>query len=290
MKFNELSKISFEDIYWRLKFGKVKKQLSVFDLRANLTKHIKKPIFFLSTGRCGTKWFSDLLAENNSLMVLHSPDPTLATQSKLVFDLLSNGISANENELVKEIFFSGRELYLRYAAKTERRYIETNNYITFFAPVLAEIFPDAKFVHVYRHPGAFVRSGIRRKYYTENNTDDIKRPIPEEGFRNWNTASRVEKVSWLWNETNLYVEEFKKENRDRVFDFNFDELSEVKVKELLDFLLLDSSKLNLEKALNHKSNSQKSGSFPKYIDWSTEQKNQLKGICNPLAEQYNYDL
>lgn len=290
MNLNDIRNISLDDIYWRIKFGKVKKQLSVFDLRSDLNSYIQKPIFFLSTGRCGTKWFSDLFSEDKSLMVLHNPNPTLATQSKLVYDLSSGNIGEREKDLLKELFLTGRELYLRYAAKTKKSYIETNNYITFFAPILSEIFPDAKFVHVYRHPGEFVRSGIRRNYYTENNTDDIKRPIPGKDFRGWNVATRVEKVSWLWNETNQFVEEFKKVNRDKVFDFNFNELSDVKVKELLTFLDLDSSKLNLHKALNHKANTQKSGSFPKYNDWSAEQKRQLRDICNPLAEQYNYDL
>jgi hypothetical protein len=212
MKLKELSNISLEDIYWRLKVGKSNRKLSVFELRSELNKYIKKPIFFLSTGRCGTKWFTDLLRHNKSLMVLHNPIPNLSIQGKLVYEISNKGSLTNsEVSLIKEIYFAGREQYLRYSYKTEKRYVETNNYITFFAPVLAELFPDAKFVHLFRHPGEFVRSGIRRDYYTPQNIDDIKRIIPNElpKSKDWNHCSQLEKTAWLWNETNLFIEIFK---------------------------------------------------------------------------------
>src|SRR6056297_2758382 len=215
MKLKDINNITLEDIYWRLKAGKTKKRLTVFELRADLNKHIQNPIFFLSTGRCGTKWFSELLTHSKELFVLHSPVPSLAIQNKLAYELFKkNSLNKNCIDLLKEIFLTGREQYLRYTYKTNKRYIETNNYITFFAPILMELFPDAKFVHLYRHPGEFVRSAIRRNYYTENNPDNLKRIVPLDNPEkdHWENFSQIEKTAWLWNETNLFIEHFKDNN------------------------------------------------------------------------------
>ncbi|HAF31119.1 MAG TPA: hypothetical protein DCG75_18940 [Bacteroidales bacterium] len=293
MNLKELTNISLEDIYWLLKAGRSKKKVNVFDLRSNLNKYIKNPVFFLSTGRCGTKWFSDLLKHNKSLMILHSPVPNLAVQGKFAYEILNYNLPTDsEKNLLKEIYFAGREQYLRYTYKTEKRYVETNNYITFFAPILAELFPEAKFVHLFRHPGEFVRSGIRRNYYSTNNPDDIKRITPQNKHQNlnWETLSQLEKTAWLWNETNLFIENFKEKHSSRCQNFNFNELSVENVNSLLTFLDIDISKAAILKSLGKKSNTQIQGSFPKYEDWDQDQKIILKRTCSDLAKKYDYKI
>ncbi len=284
---------NIDDLYWLLKAGKSKKRLSASELKSGLNKYIKSPVFFLSTGRCGTKWFSDLLSTNKSLMVLHSPKPTFANQNKLVYETLNKGdVCGSEKNLVKEIYLSGREQYLRYSYKTKKKIIETNNYISFFAPILIELFPDAKFVHLYRHPGEFVRSGIRRNYYTKNNPDNIKRitPTDKEQLKDWGKLSQLEKTSWLWNETNFFIENFKKEYRANCYNFNFNELNPDNVISLMEFMDISISESNIKKAINKKSNVQITGSFAEYKEWDSDQKNALKGICNNLSEKYNYTI
>lgn len=289
MNIKELTNITLDDIYWRLKIGKSLKRLTSFELRSDLNKYVQDPVFFLSTGRCGTKWFSDLFKHNKSLMVLHSPIPNLAIQGKLAYEISYKGsLTESENRLIQEIFFAGREQLLRYSYKTNKRYIETNNYITFFAPVLAEIFPDAKFVHLYRHPGEFVRSGIRRNYYTTNNSDDIKRISPLNEAESWKEKSQLEKISWLWNETNQFIENFKEKYPENCTDFNFNDLTKEKVVSLMEFLNIDISPSLISRSLNKKSNIQKSGSFAKYEDWDEDQKEILKKTCSGLAIKYDY--
>lgn len=291
MNLNDFKNITLEDIYWRFKAGKSKKRLTVFELRADLNNHIQNPVFFLSTGRCGTKWFSELLAHNKSLFLLHRPVPSFAIQSKLTYEIFKK---EDPNDLLihllKEIFLVGREQYLRYTFKTGKRYIETNNYITFFAFILTDIFPDAKFVHLYRHPGEFVRSAIRRNYYTNNNPDDAKRIIPLDNTEknHWENFSQIEKTAWLWNETNLFIEQFKEKNPGKVFDFNFNELKTGKVVDLLHFLNINIPSSVISKSLNKKSNAQMRGFFPKYIDWDEHQKQKLRNICKDLGETYDF--
>lgn len=289
MKFKELVNVSLEDIYWRLKVGKSTKRLTLFELRSEINKYIQNPVFFISTGRCGTKWFSDLFNHNKSLMVLHSPVPNLAIQGKIAYEL-ENGenIASPEKRLIQEIFFAGREQYLRYSYKTNKRYIETNNYITFFAPALIELFPDAKFVHIYRHPGEFVRSGIRRNYYIDNKPDDLKRIISSK--ENWKNFSQLEKISWLWNETNQFIEKFKHEYSNNCTSFNFNNLSTESVTDLFEFLSIKISPSIISKSLTVKSNRQKRGNFPKYENWNDEQKLALRNICLDLSNKYDFSL
>lgn len=291
MKLGAIKNITLDDIYWQIKYGKSVNQLNVFDLRLNPNNYIKSPIFFLSTGRCGTKWFSELFSKNSSCMVLHDPKPNLAIQSKLAYNInKKTDLKETEINLLKEIFWAAREQFLRYSYKSNKRYIETNNYISFFAPILISIFPDAKFVHLYRHPGEFVRSGIRRNYYTENNSDDLKRITPET-HNDWDNYTQIEKISWLWNETNIFIENFKKTNQDKVFDFNFNNLNLDKVLDLCKFINLAIFPRHITKFLGVKSNIQKQGSFPEYDNWKNSDKESLKAICNEFVLKHtNYKL
>jgi len=290
MNLKDFQNISLEDIYWWLKAGRSKYRLTLFELRSDIKHYIKEPVFFLSTGRCGTKWFSDLLNHNKSLMVLHNPIPNLSVQSKLAYqNLVKDKTITLEKTYLKEIFLTGREQFLRYSYKSQKRYIETNNYITFFAPILIDLFPDAKFVHLYRHPGEFVRSGIRRNYYTHKNPDDLKR-IVSSNNEEWNNFSQLQKTAWLWNETNLFIENFKTKNLNKCFEFNFNNLTKENVCSLLNFLNISFPEFTILKSLNKKSNAQTSGSFAKYENWEENEKVALRRICSDLATKYGYKL
>lgn len=289
--------ISLDDWYWSLKFGRSKKKLSLYDLRSMPTDAIPPPVFFLSTGRCGTKWFSSLLQKNPELMILHNPVPNLAIQGKSVYELFRQTDfkpQATENLLATELFWTGREQFIRQSFKTNKRIIETNNSISFFASIIAQVFPRAKFVHLYRHPGEFVRSAIRRGHYTDTNPEDIKRlePIQSDSrSNNWKTMNQLQKCAWLWNETNEYIDRFKNEiETDRVVTFNFNNLGFQNVKNLLSFLDISLKDQLIKKHLRKKENVQSSGDFPKYTHWEDKQKKQLIAICGTLAEKYGYIL
>ena len=291
--FSTLKNISIEEIYWAYKFGKPKNKGTIYDLRASNFKELEPPIFFLSTGRTGTKWFTELLSKNKDLMLLHSERPDFAIQNNYAYNLYKSSI---ENKLllsfIKEIFLTGREQHLRYAYKTERQFVETNNHITFFAYALNEIFPNSKFVHLYRHPGEFVRSGLRRNWYKQNSNLNQKLIVPKnENTLDWDNCDSITKISWLWNETNSFIENFSESiDSKRFYSFNFNELNLENVKNLMNFLNITIDESKISKRLNKKSNIQTSGNVEKYNNWSDNDKEKLKNICNPLAKKYGYKL
>lgn len=282
-----------DELYWYFKVGKPKRRLTAYQIREELNTYIKEPVFFLSTGRCGTKWFSDLLAKDRDLAVFHAPLPNLAVPGKTAWSISkTNNFDLPDNEflLLKEIFLAGREQHLRYTAKAQKRYVETNNYITFFAPVLAKIFPDAKFVHIVRDPVSFIRSGMDRSYYLPGNTDDVKRivPVTDIGGKNWDSLSKYAKVAWLWKETNAFIDSFYAtlpSSRIMLFPFNLS--NPAGVVEVMEFIGSNISGKQVKAMLSKKKNVQRSRSCPPYSEWQQEYKEEVKLVIGDLAAKYN---
>lgn len=293
MKIHNLRNLQLDDLYWILKFGFPKKKGTIYALRQESFANLPQPVFFLSTGRCGTKWFSNLLKKDKQFKVLHAPDPTFAMQGKLVYELFKGNPSSEQRKLMEEIFLSGRESFLRYSYKCSRNIIESNNYVTFFAPLLYELFPHAKFVHLYRHPGEFVRSGINRLYYTGKKNDDIKRiqPIYKEEQEQWEHYSQIEKISWLWRATNEYIESFKENLPEgKVCSFNFNQLNPENVMGLVKFIGANITRRQIEKKLYKKANVQRSVIKEHFTQWPEHEKEQLRNVCWNLADKYGYSL
>ncbi len=280
----------------RLLFGPFRKKINV-SLTRDYLDEIEPPVFFLSTGRCGTTWFAKLLNTSPNCICKHEPEPNLAYQSKFAYEVQhGKPIEKTDPEFpfLKEILLAGRERIFRYVYKTNKTYVETNNRMTFFAPILSEIIPQAKFVHIYRHPAEFVRSGMRREYYSENDVISNTRITPHKNsndYGTWPLLSEFEKVCWLWNETNTFIDLFLKEiPAKQIFRFNFNHLSQEKIISLLEFMDCTVKKNKIQKKLNKRSNAQLEGKFPKYKDWNEKQKIKLKEICGPLAESYGYEI
>jgi hypothetical protein len=295
MKWKDLLNIDIDDVYWTLLWGIPKRKTDFVSLRYSGFKGLHEPVFFLSTGRTGTLWLTKLLKKDPRVKVLHHPNPDLAVQSKLAYEAAIREdftYSPFAKQSLKEIYFTAREQFLRYSYKCNKRMIETNSNITFFAPILNEIFPNSKFIHIYRHPGDFVRSGIRRNYYTGKSNLDYKRLYPLKGpfAQNWDQISQVEKIGWLWYETNRFVEIFKQMiNQNRVFNLNFNHAIE-QMPQLIDFIEIKIPSRQLRHIKKKKFNVQRTGYFPEYQAWNEKDREKLRAICGELARKYGYQL
>ena len=247
-------------------------------------------LFILSTGRCGTKFLTKIFTKSQQTWVEHSPKPELAHQSSLIY---RNNVS---NEALKWSFIHARLDILSQIYKANLKYIETNNRITLYAPAIAEILPKSKFIHLIRHPGEFVRSGMRRGYYERINPEKSGHLIPrldDPVFKQWPNWDRIEKIAWQWNEINQTIEEFREtieSNRflritsDQLF---FEDSIFAKISQFTGISLPDG--IEIEKIKKYPVNRQRTGYFPKYSDWSVEQKTLLKRQAH-LASLYGYNL
>jgi hypothetical protein len=244
------------------------------------------PIFVLSTGRCGTMWLTELLLPSSKVFVNHALQPELVRQSKLAYE----GYVSNVETLV-EIARATRDDLISAAYQADRVYVETNNRITFFAWALLRAYPGSKFIHLYRHPADFVRSGMRRDWYG-GHPWDIGR-ITMKSIEEWEKLSRLEQIAWLWNETNAFIEIFLDSlEPERYMSLKSEQMffDKETARRICQFVgALDLPGSHIEKMQTKRINVQQSGSFPKYEEWSIEQKQLLRQWC-PLASKYGYDL
>lgn len=164
------------------------------------------PCFVLSTGRAGTKLMTKLFEGHEEIKVYHEPFPEITHHSEFAYH------NQDKADVVKEVIDALRYEHIRNSALLGKKYLETNNRITFFARQIAELYPNSKFIHIYRKPIKFVESGLGRNWYSGTKLYDEGRitPGPNSGI-DWKNFSQVQKIAWLWNETNKFVDEFKKE-------------------------------------------------------------------------------
>lgn len=261
---------------------------------------LEAPVFVLSTGRCGTQFVTKLLETDRRLKTAHAPEPYLAHESRLCHELLSgSGVTPERDDVwrsLRELFLLGRMRQLTACHRVGRRWVETNNWITFMAPVIADVLPQARFVHLHRHPGDFVRSGMRRGWYTGGNPLDTSRPTPtkdDPAAPHWGDFSLVEKIAWLWQRTNGFIESFKSgSGNGRTLTLGLGECDEDGIRRLCEHVDAHPSARRLRRLLRSpvKPNAQREGSFPELATWGTEDRNALKRQCGLLSEKYGYDL
>lgn len=243
--------------------------------------------FVLSTGRCGTAFLTELLSHSPSLSVHHAPKPELEYLSSLVHrdpptpEALDMAVLAARFELFVSTYRAGGT------------YVETNNRISFFAPALARLLPNARFVHLVRHPADFVRSGMRRGYYADGVVQH-QRLVPAADTA-WSSLTQLEKIAWEWSEINGFIETFKTSiPAGRVLTVRSEAMfaDPESLCSVLQFVGAGDEK-EVSEAIRGKRlkpvNQQTRGTFPKYVDWSLADKAALRRLA-PLAWTYGYEL
>lgn len=242
--------------------------------------------FVLSTGRCGTAFLTQVLRGSGKLSVQHTPKPELEYVSSLVHHDRPSG------EALDLAVLAARFELLVDAYRAGKMYVETNNRISFFAPALARLLPNSRFIHVVRHPADFVRSGMRRGYYADGVVQH-QRLMPPRGT-DWSSWTELEKIAWEWNQINEFIESFKVTiPSDRVLTVRSETLfrDPAALASLLGFVGVGDDAA-LTRRLNNRPlkpvNEQRTGRFPAYVDWSDADKARLKRLAS-LAPAYGYE-
>lgn len=161
--------------------------------------HESSPVFVLSTGRAGTQFITSLLAQSTLVKAHHEPAPTLNWYNRVAWE------GEASKSYLQGAFEGARYELIRDAYILKKQYIETNNRLTFLAPVIAQLYPNARFVHLVRKPEAFVKSGLQRGWYQNTNIHDEGRIVKKDG---WEKMDEVQRIAWLWAETNRFIYDF----------------------------------------------------------------------------------
>ncbi|GAB2778826.1 hypothetical protein GCM10010465_26810 [Actinomadura fibrosa] len=207
-----------------------------------------------------------------------------------------------ENEILGEVFKAARVELILEAYVQNKVYVETNQCLVFFCRQILELFPNAKFIHLLRHPGDFVRSAILKGWHKNDSIWEEGR-IKMKDEAEWNSLSQLQKLAWVWKSTHEFIEEFKSDNENNFMTFKLEEITQKKrkFKDLLKYVGVTDFGSNLKKEMgirtnkvliseNEPPNMFKRQDFPQYTEWTAENKQELKKYTEQLAQQYGYKL
>ncbi|MEK6480091.1 sulfotransferase [Catalinimonas sp. 4WD22] len=255
------------------------------------------PVFILNTGRSGSQFLQNVFQLSSHCAAYHEAFPNLMYLSNFAYQNASN------HELLKSIFLSARLEMMLEACVKQKVFIETNHCLTFYAYQIADLMKGAKFVHITRHPATFVRSGIMKGWHKNDTIWEMGRVKLNDAER-WEKMSQIERLSWTWNATHHFIEDFKKTiSVERVLSLKIEDLVKDtdKVNQLLQFTggdivdeatvkKIQSEKVNQVKKDDDPSNLYKLTQYPHFNEWNDIDKAELRTHTLALANSYGYQL
>ncbi|MCP5288017.1 MAG: sulfotransferase [Burkholderiaceae bacterium] len=249
-------------------------------------------VFVASTGRTGSDTLIKVLQHAENVIAHHEPHPRMREYTNDSFQNV-----AVERERFRQVFLSARSDLISEAFRARKIYVEST-LMKGFLPVILDTLPNSKLVHLVRHPGGVVRSGMRRGWYESHVHDrwrlqpGVSSPIRKLWDTKW---SRFEKICWYWHAINEFILEAGdsvQPERRRIVKFEaFVDPDTGALKELLHFIgVARISAEAIASTLDAKHNRQESGTFPPYTEWSDQQREQLGQIAGTTMVRLGYAL
>lgn len=246
-------------------------------------------LFVLSTGRTGTTSLERLLNLSTEIAAFHEPRPFNNTCTNEAL----HHLDADPQRFAR--FFTKHRAGLIGSVRRQGLvYAETNNMV-FLAPVISRLLPRARFIHLHRHPAEYVRSGMRRQWYAGHSWDLIRLHPAEDDPINeqWAHWGPFEKICWFWATANdRFLDMISAMPAERAETIAFADLfsgsTDVyrRLFEIID--IAPPPPFQAMQLLARPANSQQSGDFPLFEDWTTEQRQTLWDIAGPTMERLGY--
>lgn len=248
-----------------------------------------KCLFVLSTGRTGSSTLIRLLNLSPKVTALHEPKPNLVREYRRAY----SGVVLHPDRY-RRLFERARRRLISRVCPDGGVYAEAT-LLKFFAPVIAQMLPNARFLHLHRHPGEIIRSAMRRRWFQDNPLDRY-RIVPEPGdpdHQRWTQWDAFSKSCWTWHAENEYFLRLAQNvGADRVLKLPFDEWTDQSTgayERVFGFIDVDPPDRDLAQAvLGVKHNEQTSGSFPTYEQWSPAQRQTLSEIAGATMARLGY--
>lgn len=146
-----------------------------------LDLHLEQPVFIIGTGRCGSTLLTQILCSNPDIIAFPGEandlwHPKLYPFGKaqilsLPIEITPDSFTrlsienwpVNHSETIKRIF-NGFHLM----AGKEKVFFVKSAMISFMMPHIVTIFPDAKFIHIYRYGPSVVESYFKKNFKNKN--------------------------------------------------------------------------------------------------------------------------
>ena len=257
------------------------------------------PVFVLTTGRSGSKLIHQIFSSCPDIVSHHEAFPTLQYYSNFAYH--------NQYQLgvLKGMFLAARMEMILEIFNNRKIFCESNQCLTFYAEAILQIFPRAKFVHLIRHPGSFIRSAIQKGWHLNDSIWESGR-IKMTDTHEWAKLSQIQKLAWVWHATNKYIYDFCiSANKERCLIVKLEDI--LRIPDILESLLLfagskcilslqqicELQETKINELLIHAcepSNMYKIRNYPVYEKWSDLEKESINEYLIELANIYGYEL
>ncbi len=253
----------------------------------------ESPVFFISTGRTGTKFIAKLMKLCKGVRAYHEPEPTLMAVSSELYQM---DLSPEVQSLV---FRSVRyEVMLKHELGGFR-YVESNQTLISLVDGILLAFPNAKIVFIVRHPYSFAQSAYRKGWFANDTVWENNR-IMNQCVSN---HGQLKTIFHYWAAINSRIIE-KSAQYDCCKIIKLEDLttSMDKITELLQFIEINNVKLtSVENQLGIKVNENKIVSWdhdgmkkteelPDFVNFKKNNEEFVSNIISPLVDSLNYDL
>jgi hypothetical protein len=254
-------------------------------------KKATRPIFLVSTGRTGTKYFSKLFSTHCSGITCYHTS-SFSRLLNVISNMHWQGIIPKN--VMKRIW---KTLKYKEIRSLSMRYIECNPNYYNLIEIISELFPDAKFIYVVRSPKAYITSHInwerqRWKSIIANRLVPFWQPMPyiEElkGFTN-DYHQRVDFYSTIWERKNAHILETIAGN-EHVITLRFEDIFDPQKGTDILFRLMEWLELPLvrpidSKTVTTKQNISRTGSEDQ---WNEHCSQIVKRNNSGLMERFGY--
>jgi hypothetical protein len=246
-------------------------------------------LFILSTGRTGSSTLVRLLDLSPEVAAFHEPKPALLRSYRGAY------AEAHRNpSRYRRLLARARRRLIGEAGRDGLVYAEAT-LLKFFAPVMAEMLPNARFLHLHRHPAEVVRSGMRRGWFRGSALDRYRIvPLADDpASRHWGRWDAFRKVCWTWHTENDYFIRLDRTiGRHRVLRLAFDQWTRPGTgayRSLFDFLEVEPPRPEaVADVLAVKHNEQTGGEFPPYAEWPGAWRRILAEVAGPTMTRLGY--
>jgi len=246
----------------------------------------------LSTGRVGTDTLAHLLDLSPGVRAYHEPRPLLVAERLDAYHHIDE-----DPDRFARIFIEARSRRLASAWLAGKLYAETSARLTFFAPVIAEMLPQARFLFLHRHPGDVVRSGMRRGWYDHHPNDAFRLyPGDDDPVRSeWDAWDPFTKICWYWHAYNDFSLRFVRHiDPLRVMSLRSEQLFDASsgaASQIFDFIGEPAPpQEQIETQLASRHNAQSMRDFPRFDAWSDQQKQTLYRIAGRTMCDLGYPV
>jgi len=261
-----------------------------------------KVIFIVSTGRTGTRFLARFFRLFSlAIDSRHEPDPDFL---KLGVNYAKGLVSAEvAAKIIKE-----RRLWICDSMRKNNKniYIESNNRYFSLIPILWQIFPDAKVIHIVRDGRDVVRSTMNRDFYTPRDGIYFRKKLRLQAsdfandpyYDQWKTMTQFQKACWHWVKKDSFIRQAVKDDH-RAMRVKFEDIfnresSYQGLWEMINFMDIgvdrESFQKQCELSMDKKLNISKKEEFPRWQNWSPEQKKQFMNIAGEYMNLYGYKM